>query len=289
MKLGSRGKKKEESALASLMQEEHIPSGTSAGAPVAVEESKGPAVDVEIAMTEKLNVAVMRDGSVKKMQVTGTMSLTCQNPEATRLRLAASLPEDSGFQFQPHPNVSKKEWKAGTLQLKDPTRSLPVNSHASLLRWRQLSRSDTDLPIALNVWPDSLDEGTMTVTVDYTLNRPELTLSDFVVRIPLPPGSEPVISQCDGQNNHVTREDVLEWTHVLVDSSSTEGTLEFEVQCDDESAFFPVTITFASKQCLCPLAVTAGERLDETGAPVGPASFRTTSSLVVSNYTISEE
>ena len=38
---------------------------------------------------------------------------------------------------------------------------------------------------AVNVWPDSLEEGVVTVTVDYTLVRTELTLSDVVIRIPL--------------------------------------------------------------------------------------------------------
>lgn len=38
---------------------------------------------------------------------------------------------------------------------------------------------------AVNVWPDSLEDGVVTVTVDYTLVRTDLTLSDVIVRIPL--------------------------------------------------------------------------------------------------------
>lgn len=37
----------------------------------------------------------------------------------------------------------------------------------------------------MNVWPDSLEDGVVTVTVDYTLVRTDLTLSDVIVRIPL--------------------------------------------------------------------------------------------------------
>lgn len=216
MKLGKK-EKRGASLLQNLMKEEHIPAsagaGAGAGAASAVEEAKhaGPAVDVDVVMTEKLNIVVVRDGTVRKMQVNGALTLTCNSEGAQRLHAAVALPDDSGFQFQPHPNVSKPAWKSGVLTLKDTSRTFPVGTPVSVLRWRMLSREDSSLPIActpprcacwnlrgivqlcspagvvvaVNVWPDVLDDGVFTVTVDYTLQNPKLTVSDFTVRIPL--------------------------------------------------------------------------------------------------------
>ena len=67
---------------------------------------------------------------------------------ATRMRLNVALSHDSGFQFQPHPNVSKSLWKSGILALKDPSRTFPVGTAVSLLRWRHLSRDESSLPLS---------------------------------------------------------------------------------------------------------------------------------------------
>lgn len=70
--------------------------------------------------------------------------------------------------------------------------------------------------------------------------------------------------------------------------ASREGTLEFEVACDDESAFFPVQVTFTSQTCLCPLQVVSADGLDEEGNSTGACTFRQRQSLVVSKYQISD-
>lgn len=152
-----------------------------------------------------------------------------------------------------------------------------------------LSREDSSLPIALNVWPDVLDDGVFTVTVDYTLQNPKLTVSDFTVRIPLPPGATPAVNNCDGVQKHLVREDVLEWSQPIIDASSKEGTLEFEVECDDDAVFFPVEVSFMSQQTLCPLEVSEASALDEEGNIVAPATFKTSRTLTVAKYVIEAE
>ena len=67
-----------------------------------------------------------------------------------------------------------------------------------------------------------------------------------------------------------------------------EGTLEFEVACDDESFFFPVKVTFTSQKCLCPLQIVSADGLDEEGDSTGACTFRQSQALTVSKYQISD-
>merc|ERR1719238_1036677 len=149
--------------------------------------------------------------------------------------------------------------------------------------------SPAGVVVAVNVWPDVLDDGVFTVTVDYTLQNPKLTVSDFTVRIPLPPGATPAVNNCDGVQKHLVREDVLEWSQPIIDASSKEGTLEFEVECDDDAVFFPVEVSFMSQQTLCPLEVSEASALDEEGNIVAPATFKTSRTLTVAKYVIEAE
>lgn len=290
MKLGAKKAAKKTSLLQSVMAEEHIPVGAGAGPAAAVEETKqrGPSVDVNVEMEEKLIVSMSRDGSLNKLQVSGTMAVVCNTEAATRVAIRLERPQGTGFQFQPHPNVSKPAWKNSILTLKDLSRTFPVGTQAGVLRWRYTSKEEGAVPIVFNVWPEEIDMGVMSVNIEYTLQNPALTLNNVTVRIPLPDGEAPDVTACAGANAYDSTESVLTWTIPLVDSSCKNGTLEFTVSSEEESAFFPVQVGFTAAQTMCPVAPVEVDALTEEGETLGTASFHSSRLLSVSRYKIED-
>jgi len=69
----------------------------------------------------------------------------------------------------------------------------------------------------------------------------------------------------------------------------SEGTLEFEVSCDDESDFFPVNVSFTAKQCLCPIAVESVEKIDTEQNATGVCTFRAIPTLNVSSFSMADD
>ena len=85
-----------------------------------------------------------------------------------------------------------------------------------MLRWRlqgsDMSAKEALLPLVINCWPES-NRGSMNVNVEYSLERPDLELSEVVITIPLGgSGAAPQIVNQDGDRyHHDAREGLLQW------------------------------------------------------------------------------
>ena len=65
----------------------------------------------------------------------------------------------------------------------------------------------------------------------------------------------PKVTQCDGDYNHESRKNVLEWTLPVIDQSNSSGTMEFSIP-GHEDDFFPVAVSFVSKKSFCGVTVS---------------------------------
>ena len=55
-------------------------------------------------------------------------------------------------------------------------------------------------------------DGNCDVSVEYELQQDHLELADVSIRIPIPSGvGAPVVGSCDGDYNHDSRKNILEW------------------------------------------------------------------------------
>lgn len=121
------------------------------------------------------------------------------------------------------------------------------------------SSSCTHCPLAtVNCWPDA-DSGTITVNLEYELKNPSLSLHNVTISIPLPSGSEPVISDppAHGTYNINPHTGTLDWVieEVSEAAGTGSGSLEFEVEGEDADLLFPVGVEFVSQKGMCGVEV----------------------------------
>ena len=128
----------------------------------------------------------------------------------------------------------------------------------------------------------------MSVNVEYSLEREDLTLQGTQIIIPLGTTSEaPQITSCDvGSYRHNSRAGHLEWTIDYIDASNGTANLEFNIKSDDEEAFFPVQVNFKSKNLISGLAVS---NVNLSAGDVPDFKFRVAERLMVDNYVIDYE
>jgi hypothetical protein len=187
-------------ALAGVMAEEGIrdrdmeldPSSVG-GATAAIQAAKAAAVaasadQASIVVEEKVAVHLSRDGGVEGMEVKGSLSLTVHDESAGRLKLLLKRGDDKQFQYQTHPNINKAAFTSNsTIEMKSLDKAFPVESSVGVVRWRWQPK-DMDpsyVPLMLNVWPEAGAGGVITVNIEYTLQKEDITLQDVVVTIPL--------------------------------------------------------------------------------------------------------
>ena len=66
--------------------------------------------------------------------------------------------------------------------------------------------------LAITCWPNETGDGNCDVSVEYELQQDHLELADVSIRIPIPSGvGAPVVGSCDGDYNHDSRKNILEW------------------------------------------------------------------------------
>jgi hypothetical protein len=65
----------------------------------------------------------------------------------------------------------------------------------------------------------------------------------------------PSIGQADGEYTVDPRKRCILWSIPLLDSSNASGMLEFSVQSEDLSAFYPIQVSFLSKSLFCDVQV----------------------------------
>lgn len=187
-------------ALAGVMAEEGIrdrdmdaDAGGVSGATAAVQAARAAAEaasanQASVVVEERVTVRLSRDGGCEGMEVKGTLSLVVHDESAGRLKLLLKRGDDRQFQYQTHPNINKQLFTSdGVIAMKSLDKAFPVESSVGVVRWRwQAKDGDSDaVPLLLNVWPEAGAGGNITVNMEYTLQREDLTLNDVIVTIPL--------------------------------------------------------------------------------------------------------
>lgn len=106
------------------------------------------------------------------------------------------------------------------------------------------------LRCSVNCWPTPTGDGTTEVNIEYELESDRLTLYNLVISIPLP-DSFPTVGSHVGSYSIDSASNALVWTVPLVSSSENRsGSLEFTVEGEDTSVFFPVKVDFAAEGSL---------------------------------------
>lgn len=240
-----------------------------------------PSQAVHLATIEKLNLAISRDGGIQNMEVKGDLMLqiTDSAKAAIRLQVTTGNAESNGVQFKTHPNVDRTLFATqGTIGLKDPKRPFPTGNALGVLRWRLNTTNESMAPLLINCWPsDAGDESVVNIEYELGANK---ELRDVVITIPLGSGSQPSVSQCDGEFVYNTRTQSVEWRLALIDQSNSQGSLEFSTAAVDAGSFFPINVKFSSKYTYAPISVlqvtsTASGEAVEFGHDVSlvPESF----------------
>lgn len=242
-----------------------------------------PSQAVHLAVVEKLSLTVLRDGGIQGMEVKGDLMLriTDSARAAVRLHVSTGDAEAKGIQLRTHPNVDKTLFSTqGQIGLRDASRPFPTGNPLGVLRWRFAPKDESMAPLLINCWPsDNGDESV--VNIEYELGAIK-ELRDVVIAIPIGSSGQPTVSQCDGEFVYNARSQQVEWHLPVIDESNSQGSLEFSTGAVDANSFFPVNVTFSSKQTYAPVTVS-----QVVSAATGEAvEFGSEVSLVPEKFTI---
>lgn len=261
--------------------------GVAAAVSAAATAAAAAAADqATVAIEEHLSVRLTRDGGGEGVEVKGVLSLTVQDEASSRVKVHLHRGDVGAFAFTTHPNIAKPLFASdGVIALKQADRPFPVGTALGVLRWRSQTADEGAAPLAVTCWPEEMGNGTVSVTVEYTLNNDALHLADVVITVPLGSDAAPRVNQCGaGTTKHNTRENSLAW-HVdsVAAGSSSTAVLEFTVKGKSVDAFFPVNVAFVGADCsICPVDVEDVAALDDGRS----LRFSVSKTLVVDQYVI---
>jgi len=237
---------------------------------------------VQITTEEKIIVVCNADGGLEQMEIKGDFSISISDANFGRVKVKVANSDTQKYQYKTHPNINKNSWTGESLlALKDPSRSFPVGSSLSLLKWRYQTTNEDEVPLSVNCWP-TIEGSTATVNIEYELTQQHLELRDVTITIPIP-GPNLVIESADGSHRFDNRSNVLEWSLPLIDSSNSTGSMEFTLNFGGpSSSFFPIRVDFVSENTFCPIQVESVATVDDNH----PVSFSETKGLSVEQYEI---
>lgn len=256
------------------------PSVAAAAAASAAAVYAPPMAAVHVSTTEKISVAVSRDGGVSSLDIKGDLFLRINDAASAAVRVVVAMGDNAGLQMRTHPNIDKTLFATeNTLGLKDPSRPFPTGNPLGVLRWRLQSKDESLLPLSVTCWPsDSGDDSV--VNLEYELGSVSPELRNVDITVPVPSGAQPVVSSCDGEFTVLPREQAVRWSIPVVDGGNNQGSLEFSVAACDPDVFFPVRVSFESTHTFAKIAVTGvsaaatGETVDFThNATLTPEQF----------------
>eukprot|EP01133_Synstelium_polycarpum_P007781 gene7781-9130_t len=261
---------KEEELEALLSQD----TGSSTPPVVAHVNTEAVHIDIE----ETFTAQIENDGSVEGIDIKGGLSVTVNDANLGRVRLAIQQGSNvGGFQFITHPNIDKPAFlQSSVLRLKDGVKIFPAGG---VLKWRCKTTDDAMIPFKVSCWPSPSGQ-TTTVNLEYDCIT-DLVLKNILVAIPNPSGSAPVIGHFDGLYEYDSKQKQILWKIPVVDDSNRQGSIEFTVK-GATSAFFPLHVQFISNRTLCDISL--GEVvLEESGTPT---RFSSQVNLAVDSYEI---
>lgn len=219
--------------------------------------------DVHLRMEDKVVIRVGRDGGLQTFELSGLLSLRISNEKYGRIKVHLDNADQRGIQLQTHPNVDKELFRSvNQIGLKNPAKPFPLNTDVGVLKWRYQTQDETAVPLTINCWPSENAEGGCDVNIEYELEHTRLELHDVCITIPLPMGITPSIAECDGEYNHDSRKNLLQWNLPVIDASSKQGSMEFSVPNSIPGDFFPLDVTFSSKIPYAELAAAKVVQVD---------------------------
>ena len=72
------------------------------------------------------------------------------------------------------------------IALRDPSRTFPVNTPVTVVKWRYVANDPSALPLIVNCWPSINFEGVTIVSLEYELGQQRpWKLSDVAVKVPI--------------------------------------------------------------------------------------------------------
>lgn len=225
---------------------------------------------VTLSVLEKVSATLSRDGMVELFEIKGSLTLTAADDEAAlcSVQLKPATSRDSIFSFNTHPKVNKAAYeKTGLLQLKEANKGFPSARPVGILKWTHSGTSDELVPLKINCWPEEEARGQMNVSIEYSMDVPNLELHDVRIVIPLGTSAAPSIVNVDGSHKHNSSTGELTWQIDLIDASNTSGSLEFNIQQRNTDAFFPIHVHFASQKLFSGVEVV-GVHSGVTKAPI---------------------
>jgi len=252
--------------------------GASAPAPVSTVKMDS----VHLRVEEKISLVMNRDGGLQNLEVHGLMALRVAEDKFTKVKLRIDNNDKKGAQLQTHPNLDKKAFQTESmLVLKSPPKPFPIQNDVGVLKWRFQTTDEAFIPLAINCWPSETGQG-CEVNIEYTLESNVLELNDVVISIPLPHGVAPVVGECEGEYRYDRPKNTLEWRLALIDGSNKQGSLEFTTNSGHADNFFPVKVSFASKQQFCDIKPAIVYQMDDESQ----VKYSQESSLVTEKYEI---
>ncbi|RLN75134.1 hypothetical protein BBJ28_00011875 [Nothophytophthora sp. Chile5] len=220
---------------------------------------------IGVVVEEKMTVLLTRDGALEQLEVKGSLFVAVNDPSAACCRLKLHTGAVEGLSFQTHPKVDKKLFDGeAVLGLRDPSKPFPT-SRVAFLRWSLKTQDEAMLPLNITCWPEEEGNGKMNVSVEYSLDR-DMVLDNVNVLIPLGATDAPNVASVDGQYQHNSAEGSLLWHQDQISSANNSGTLEFSVRGDNLDAFFPISVSFFSRNVYSAVEVEAVQKVEDGSA-----------------------
>jgi len=271
MSLGMPGRKKVNSDLAAMMEEDQDKFGASyakrpASSATTESDDYGSTDNVKIKIQEKCTIECERDGTMKKFLVDGAVNLIVMNPDFARINISV---EKDGMEatFRTHPKVDKKTWKKeSTICWKDKESGFPVGSSnkQSVLKWKIKSKED-EPPLKVDFWSNE-ENGVTVITCSYEVDGlpDDMTLQNVVLTIPGIEQKPEVTSEEDVEHTYDRGNQEFQWALGDIENGST-GEIEMTLgdDADDEDQFYPITINFASENLFSGLKIASVSTFDD--------------------------
>nr|CCA14981.1 coatomer subunit delta putative [Albugo laibachii Nc14] len=216
--------------------------------------SKDP---VGVVVEEKIAVQLTREGQLEQLEIKGSLFVTVNDPVSGRCRLRLRALPPNEIALQTHPKVDKKLFdQDGILGLKDSSKPFP-STRVGVLRWGFKTQDESYSPLNITCWPEEESGGKINVSMEYSMDRSEMKLENVDILIPLGSSEMPQIAHIDGQYRHKPSDGALLWHLDCIESSNSSGTLEFSIHGSNMDGFFPVSISFFSRNVYCDVQVEA--------------------------------
>ena len=229
--------------------------------PFQTDDGHNPAIhDVYIKIRETVNAQINREGDLEAFDLKGDMDLRINNPVYAKVSVVLGdlLPQFKGassmLQFQQHPNIKKFSASSDQkiIALKDSGKSFPIGQSLGVLRWKFMSKDDSNIPLTLTCWRTENSDGSVTANIEYDLVSTSLNLQDVTVRVPLEHTADN-ISLSSG--DWLTDDSTLSWTIPSINAQQPAGNLEFTCKATGPDGFFPIHVGFRSEGSICGLEV----------------------------------